>query len=76
MPEMDGWEATRQIRLLDSQKVLVSRVLIIALSAHALTLEKERAALTGMDDYLSKPVSRQDIENMLLKYRHRLSIKE
>ena len=76
MPEMDGWEATRQIRLLDSQKVLMSRVLIIALSAHALTLEKERAALTGMDDYLSKPVSRQDIENMLLKYRHRLSIKE
>ncbi|PCJ17262.1 MAG: hypothetical protein COB04_09095 [Gammaproteobacteria bacterium] len=76
MPEMDGWEATRQIRLLDSQKVLVTKVLIIALSAHALTLEKERAALTGMDDYLSKPVSRQDIEGMLTKYKHRLRINE
>lgn len=72
MPEMDGWEATRQIRLLDGQRTAGNGVLIVALSAHALTVEREKAALAGMDDYLAKPVSRLDLEKMLKKHAHRL----
>ena len=69
MPEMDGWEATRRIR--DFQEANVQEkgsLLIIGLSAHALSLERNKAAEAGMDDYLSKPVSRNDIETVLRKH--------
>jgi CheY-like chemotaxis protein len=69
MPVLDGWEATRKIR--DYQIEHVSdkgELLIIALSAHALSIEREKSASVGMDDYLSKPVSRADLEGMFNKY--------
>ena len=69
MPEMDGWEATRRIR--DFQEANIqekSSLLIVGLSAHALSLERNKAAEAGMDDYLSKPVSRNDIETVLRKH--------
>ncbi|MBV1873301.1 MAG: response regulator [Gammaproteobacteria bacterium] len=70
MPEMDGWEATRKIR--DFQEANIQEkgsLLIVGLSAHALSLERNKAAEAGMDDYLSKPVSRNDIEMVLRKHQ-------
>ncbi|MBL4608297.1 MAG: response regulator [Pseudomonadales bacterium] len=69
MPVLDGWEATRKIRGYQVEHIEdKGELLIVALSAHALSIEREKAASVGMDDYLSKPVSRDDIESMFRKY--------
>ncbi|MFA6012085.1 MAG: response regulator [Desulfobacteraceae bacterium] len=55
MPEMDGFEATRRIRDPKSA-VLDSKVLIIAMTAHAMTGDRDRCLEAGMDNYISKPI--------------------
>ena len=55
MPVMDGWTAAKSIRNL-CDKLATFSPIIIACSAHAMTLEKDRAAQSGMDDYLAKPI--------------------
>lgn len=52
MPEMDGYEASRRIRALDSDK---SRIPIIAMTAHTVPGDRERCMAIGMDEYISKP---------------------
>lgn len=51
MPIMDGYETTRQIR-----KILQLDTPIIAISAHAISREREQCLEAGMNDYLSKPI--------------------
>jgi len=59
MPQMDGVEATRYIRLAQDQgdRRFPAHLRIIALTAGALASERERLLNSGMDDYLSKPVT-------------------
>jgi len=51
MPEMDGLEATREIRCRDRQPR------IIAMTAHVLDDDREQCFAAGMDDFISKPIS-------------------
>ncbi|NBC31705.1 MAG: response regulator [Alphaproteobacteria bacterium] len=55
MPEMDGLEATRRIRALSGSAALIP---IIAMTANAMSGDKERLLAARMDDYVSKPVQR------------------
>ncbi len=61
MPEMDGLEATRQIRAMENGR----RTFISALTANVLPEEQERCFRAGMDDYLTKPL-KQDLLAALL----------
>jgi len=65
MPEMDGYEATRQVR---KREPPGTHIPIVALTAHALEGDRERCLESGMDDYLSKPINLKALEHVL--HRH------
>lgn len=69
MPVMDGWEATKRIRMTE----VGQRVAIIALTAQAMAGDEQKALAIGCDDYLAKPVVdpdivREKVERLLKKY--------
>ena len=65
MPEMDGLEATRQIRTLQSGEGLHAGCDIVGLSAHAMSGDRERYMAEGMVDYLTKPIRTEDLREVL-----------
>ncbi len=65
MPVMDGYEATRAIRLMEQRAEHMPRVPIIALTAHAMEGDKEKCLEAGMDAYLSKPYSLERLQQVL-----------
>ncbi len=66
MPHMDGYSATALIREIEKQTH--RHIPIIALTAHALTGDKEKCMEIGMDDYLSKPIDLNDFNKLIEKW--------
>jgi len=67
LPDIDGYEVTRIIRT-PSSGVKNPRVIIIALTAHAMKEHQTKSFEAGMDDYISKPVSVQDLKKVVKKW--------
>ncbi len=73
MPEMDGFEASQKIR--QYEKIQYEKIQhnknptpIVAFTANAMEGDREKCLAAGMDDYITKPVKRADIERVLLSY--------
>jgi two-component system, cell cycle response regulator DivK len=64
LPRMDGWTVTRRIKADDDLKDIP----VIALTAHAMIGDRERALEAGCDDYMSKPIIIRELINKLAKY--------
>ncbi len=67
MPQMDGKEASERIRVIEGQGI--SRVPIVALTAHAMDGDREGILAAGLDHYLTKPLRKVEIISMIAKYR-------
>ena len=63
MPVMDGFEATKRIRA--SEQTIGTHTPIVAMTARAMTGDRELCLAAGMDDYLSKPIKATDLFEML-----------
>jgi signal transduction histidine kinase/CheY-like chemotaxis protein len=76
MPEMDGFEATRRIRA--GEHTSGRHIAVIAMTANAMTGDRERCLEAGMDDYLSKPILRDRLESVLAGHvrRHAAAYKD
>jgi PAS domain S-box-containing protein len=74
MPEVDGYSATRAIRVLERERaqenMLPKRIPIIALTANVLEGAREECLMAGMDDHLSKPTRLAELSHMLARWSH------
>jgi two-component system, sensor histidine kinase and response regulator len=71
MPLLDGYEATRQIRQLENEG---DRIAIIAVTAHAMVGERDKALAAGMDDYVTKPLNTKLLREALQRWWPRESM--
>ena len=68
MPVMDGLEATRRIRELETDV----RTPIVAMTANAMESDRERCLAAGMDDYIAKPIKAQELQVLLQRFAPRI----
>ena len=68
MPEMDGFEATRQMRQQKILSIRQSSMPVIAMTANVMEGDKQRCLDAGMDDYLGKPVKMDELESVIRRW--------
>lgn len=66
MPEMDGFDATRNIRIAEKDKSYHTP--IIAMTAHAMVGDREKCLAAGMDYYISKPVNPSELYETIERF--------
>ena len=78
MPEMDGLEATRQIRARQQDRAnnpnYKSNIIVVAMTASAMPGDKEKCLAAGMDDYLSKPVRPEDVRAVIERWGEKAAL--
>ncbi len=83
MPKLDGYATTREIRQREAERTLLHaaqsepvapRTPIIALTANALSDDRERNLAAGMDDHLSKPIKQVELAAALVRWTHDSSV--
>ncbi len=78
MPEMDGLEATREIRQRQqdraTHKNFKSPMIIVAMTASAMAGDREKCLASGMDDYLSKPVRPEDVRAVIERWAEKAAL--
>ncbi len=67
MPDIDGYEATRQIRKIEAERGF-QRTPIIAATAHVLEEDRDRCRLAGMNDFIPKPIRKPQLDQTLQKW--------
>jgi signal transduction histidine kinase/CheY-like chemotaxis protein len=72
MPEMDGFQATREIRALEGEMIDLP---IVAMTANAMEGDRDRCLEAGMNDYITKPIVRSELIGILERYAKRESDK-
>jgi CheY-like chemotaxis protein len=68
MPRMDGYEATRRIREFEQKSGDDTHVPIIALTANAMQGDREKCLAAGMDDYISKPLKKEVMLDLIQRH--------
>jgi CheY-like chemotaxis protein len=72
MPEMNGLDATREIRRLVARE---QQPVVIALTASTTTRDREACLAAGMDDFLPKPVRSEDLHGRLLLWQEKRTVR-
>ena len=68
MPRMDGFEAARKIRELEHETMKLRRTTIIAMTASTMEGDREDCLRAGMDDYIPKPITGNDLQTVLARH--------
>ena len=69
MPVLDGYAATRRWREIEQERKPTQRLPIVAMTANAMAGDRQKCLDAGMDDYLAKPVTRNDLERCIERWR-------
>ena len=67
MPELDGYDATRQLRHREVDQGL-GHIPVIAMTAHAMEGDREKCIAAGMDDYIAKPLQMEELDRILSRW--------
>jgi CheY-like chemotaxis protein len=68
MPDMDGYEATAEIRHREAKGTHKSRIPIVALTASTMQGDSEKCLASGMDDFISKPVQLENLRRAIQRW--------
>jgi CheY-like chemotaxis protein len=72
MPELNGLDATTQIRKIESERNIIETVVIIAVTAYAMETDRQSCFMAGMDDFLAKPFLLEELSGIIEKHFNKI----